>query len=119
MFDRPGIGVEDLPWIHRDQFVHYLELTRAVSDPYDWPRLRDDLLQALTAAFGLDACNANGERLTPSQQLALHLIDEIRTHHDPATDWPAFFDTLWTRRRSIRPDLPEPPFAMLHRRTDE
>ena len=106
MFDRPGIGIEDLPWIHRDQFVHYLQLAHALSDPHDWSRLREDLLQALTAAFGLDAINANGERLTPAQQRALDLLDEIRHDHDPAADWPAFFDTLWTQRHAIRPDLP-------------
>ncbi|HVM21027.1 MAG TPA: hypothetical protein VM307_13795 [Egibacteraceae bacterium] len=105
MFDRAGIGIEDLPWIHRDQFVHYLQLAHALGDPHDWPRLREQLLQALTAAFGLDACT-NGERLTPSQQRALDVLDEIRPHHNPATHWPAFFDTLWTRRHAIRPDLP-------------
>ncbi len=54
MFDRPGIGIEDLPWIHRDQFVHYTQLAYVLSDPQDWLRLRQDLMRALTAAFGLD-----------------------------------------------------------------
>ncbi len=106
MFDRAGIGIEDLPWIHRDQFVHYIQLAYVLSDPNDWSHLREELLQALTAAFGLDACHANGERLTPSQQRALEVLDEIRPHHDPATEWLAFFDTLWTRRHAIRPNLP-------------
>ncbi|MBA2529269.1 MAG: hypothetical protein H0V19_04805 [Euzebyales bacterium] len=55
MFDRPGIGVEDLAWIHRDQFVYYVQLAHALGDPTDWSGLRHDLLRALTAAFGLDA----------------------------------------------------------------
>ncbi len=106
MFDQPGIGIEDLPWIHRDQYVHYVQLAHAFCDADDWPRLRQDLLHALTAAFGLDPCDANGEGLTPSQRRALGVLDEICPHHNPATDWPAFFDTLWTRRHAIRPDLP-------------
>ncbi len=65
MFDGPGIGVEDLAWIHRDQFVHYVQLAHALGDPTDWSRLRHDLLRALTAAFGLDA--GMGDELTPRQ----------------------------------------------------
>ncbi len=106
MFDRAGIGIEDLPWIHRDQFVHYLQLAYVLSDPDDWWRLREELLQALTAAFGLDACDAAGERHTPSQRRALEVLDEIRRHYDPAKEWPAYFDTLWAQRHAIRPDLP-------------
>lgn len=105
MFDRPGIGIEDLPWIHRHQFVHYIQLAHALSDPHDWPRLRQDLVQALTAAFGLDAGNTSGERLTPPQRRALDVLDDIRLRHNPATDWPAFSDSLWTRRHAIRADL--------------
>ena len=33
MFDRPGIDLDDLVWIHRDQFVHYLQLAFALGDP--------------------------------------------------------------------------------------
>ena len=105
MFDLPGVGVEDLPWIHRDQFVHYVELAHALGDPRDWPRLRTDLLRALTAAFGLDAGMVSAGRLTPRQHRALQVLDHIRRQHDPATNWPQFFDTLWTRRHAIRPDL--------------
>lgn len=105
MFDRPGIGLDDLPWIYRDQFVHYVELAHALGDPHDWPRLRQDLLRALTAAFGLDAGNLNSDRLSPRQRRALELLDEIRHRHDPAADWPAFFGALWDQRRAIRPDL--------------
>jgi hypothetical protein len=104
MFDQPGIGVEDLAWIHREQFVHYLQLAHALSDPGEWPRFRQDLLRALTAAFGPDAGIADG--LTPREQRALQVLDEIHRRHDPATNWPAFFEMLWSRRHAIRPDLP-------------
>ena len=104
MFDRPGIGVEDLAWIHRDQFVHYVQLAHALGDPGDWSRLRQDLLRALTAAFGLDA----GTGFAPTQQQtgALQLLDEIHRQHDQATHWPTFLETLWRRRQDIRGDLP-------------
>lgn len=104
MFDRSGIGVEDLVWIHRDQFVHYVLMAYALGDPTDWSRLRHDLLRALTAAFGLG--DGAGDALTPRQQRALQLLDEIRGQHDPAFDWPTFFEVLWSRRHVIRTDLP-------------
>jgi hypothetical protein len=106
MFDRPGIGLDDLPWIHRDQYVHYVELAHALSNPHDWPLLRRDLLDSLTAAFGLGRCDGNGDAFTSQQRRALEVLHEIRGQHDPATDWPAFFDALWQRRHAIRPDLP-------------
>jgi hypothetical protein len=117
MFEQSGIGVDDLAWIHRDQFVHYVELAHASSDPGSWPRFRKDLMRALTAAFGLHAGDTHGG-LTSSQRRALDVLDEIRPHHDPETDWPAFFDALWSRRHAIRPDLPDPPLAS-RGRTDE
>ncbi len=108
MFDRPGdgIGVDDLAWIYRDEYVYYVELAHALGDPGDWPRFQQDLLRALTAAFGHDAHPVNGEGLTARQRRTLQLLDEICRRYDPATDWPAFFDTLWSRRHAIRPDLP-------------
>ena len=106
MFSQPGIGVEDLAWIHRDQFVHYVELAHALGDPDDWARFRDQLLCALTAAFGLVVRGLNGDRLTPDERHTLQVLDQVRWRHDPATDWPAFFELLWNRRRAIRPDLP-------------
>jgi hypothetical protein len=106
MFSQPGIGVEDLPWIHRDQFVHYVELAHALGDPDDWSCFRDDLLRALTAAFGPDPGGVNGDRLTPSEHRAVQVLEQVRCQHDPATDWPSFIALLWSRRHAIRPDLP-------------
>lgn len=105
MFDRPGIGVEDLPWIQRDQFVHYMHLAHARADGQSWPQLRQDLMRGLAAAFGLDAGHAHGDQYTAWEGGVLELLDKVRHQHDPATEWPAFFDTLWSRRHNIRPDL--------------
>ena len=106
MLSQPGIGLEDLPWIHRDQFVHYVELAHALSDPDDWARFRDDLVRGLIAAFGLDAQGVDGHQLTPLKHHALLVLDQVRHQHDPVTAWPAFFELLWSRRHAIRPDLP-------------
>lgn len=95
MFDRNGVGIDDLAWIRRDQYVHYTTLAHQLGDPHDWPRFRHDLADAITAAFGLH----------PRRQRVLDLLDAVRTHHGPATNWPAFFDALWARRHEIRPDL--------------
>lgn len=105
MLDRPGIAMDDLAWIHRDEFVHYIELAHGLSEPHDWPRLREGLLRALTAAFGLDAGNVHDTQFASPQRRALDVLDDIRRHHNPSTDWPAFFDALWSRRHAIRTDL--------------
>jgi hypothetical protein len=106
MFSQPGIGIEDLPWIHRDQFVHYVELAYALGDPDDWSCFRDDLLRALTAAFGLEPGDVNGDRLTTHEHHVLEVLEQIRCRHDPASDWLGFSELLWSRRHAIRPDLP-------------
>lgn len=95
MFDQPGIGIDDIAWIQRDQFVYYLEMERALGDPGDWSRFRSDLLQALQAAFGIDI----------DTEQVLELLDRMSTLHDPLTDWPAFFEALWGHRTQIRADL--------------
>lgn len=93
-----GIGVEDLAWIHRDQFLHYLTVTRATSDPTAWRRFRDAVVEALEAAFGLAP-----EETGPAGALAV--VEAVRRTFDPADDWEGFLDELWRQRRSIRPDL--------------
>lgn len=102
MHGPPGIGLQDLAWIQRDQFVHYVSLARATQDPDDWPTFRQALLEALTAAFGLDhEPEGHGARRTA----AFALLDRTRPIHDPTEAWPGFMETLWARRHTIRPDL--------------
>jgi hypothetical protein len=106
VFDHPGIGIEDLPWIYRDEFVHYVELAHTLGDPRDWPRFRQDLARALTAAFGLATGPLDGQRHSPAMDQVLEVLDEVCRQHDPASAWSAFFEQLWSRRHAIRPDLP-------------
>jgi hypothetical protein len=81
----PGDSAMCLAWIHRDQFVHYIQLAHALGDPGDWSRFREDLMRALTAAFGLDAEYATGQ-LTPRQRNALEVLDRSgRTTTRPRT----------------------------------
>ena len=97
-----GMGVDDLAWIQRDQFVHYLGLARATHGAAEWPTYRQALLEALIAAFGLDhQTDGHGVR----RAAAVALLDTIGPTHDPVDDWHAFMETLWARRHVIRPDL--------------
>jgi hypothetical protein len=112
MDEQYGFGVDDLPWIYRDQFVYYGQLAHSLADPHDWPQFRQELLDALTSAFVLDSGGVARGSLTDSQRRALAVLDELRRIHDPATDWPAFFDALWARRHAIKVDLPEDPVGL-------
>lgn len=52
MFDRPGIDLDrDLEWIRRDQYVYYLEIAHALGDPTGSATVRNDMADALSAAF--------------------------------------------------------------------
>ncbi len=111
MFEEPGIGVDDLTWIQRDQFVYYVEMEHELSDPRDWPRFRDNLIEALNAAFGLDSVGVNADpaaaqlTLPSRRRRVLEVLEEIRSQHDPASDWSKFFHALWGSRRALRGDL--------------
>ncbi len=111
MFAERGIGAGDLRWIQRDQFVYFVELEHELSDPRDWPRFRENLAEALNAAFGLDSVGVDADRaggeptVFSSRGRVLQVLEEIRCQHDPVTDWSRFFDALWERRRVLREDL--------------
>ncbi len=110
MFGEPGIDLgEDLEWIHRDQYVYYLEMAHALGDPTDWASFRSDLAAALGAAFSLYrtppwADRRSTEDLRTRQQV-LDVLDSVRFRHHPAGDWDSFFDALWERRSELRDDL--------------
>lgn len=110
MFGQIGISLDDLEEIDRSQFVYYVTMERTLSDPDDWPRFRADLLEALASAFALDAvCVSNDSALERARNCqrracALELLDDVRRRHDPARDWPSFFDALWDGRAVLLED---------------
>lgn len=55
MDDEPGIGMDDLPAIYHDGYLHAIESARAEHDPADdWDSFREYLWQALVRVFGLN-----------------------------------------------------------------
>lgn len=104
MFDQSSIGIEDLACIHRDQFVHYLQLAHALGDPQDGSGFRQALLSALTAAFGLAAGMDVGRPRREERPCGSSIRSACSTAL--AADWPTFFGTLSSRRHDIRADLP-------------
>lgn len=102
MSENRGIGLDDLPTIQHDQFAHYLAVARRDNDPHDWPTFRHALLEAITAAFGLDE---DDEDAQASRMATLGVLDSLRSRHDPAESWRGFMESLWRQRHAIRPDL--------------
>lgn len=110
MFTQPGIGLEDLAWIRRDQFIYYVELERGLHDPRDWPGFRERLVEALMAAFALNlgpgVRGADGMRESEgSRGRVRRLLEEVRAGHDPVLDWLGFREALWEARTRLRGDL--------------
>lgn len=101
MKDHPGIGVDDLPWIHREQFVHYLTVARSTDDATDWPNFRPAILEALAAAFGLDAEEVRLRGVT-------EVLDAASRDYDPAARWSEFMEAVWAERHVLRPDIAWP-----------
>ena len=95
-------------FIERDQFVYFVTLARELGDPADWPGFREELVAALTAAWGLDAIwshldvETQRQRTNGRLQRAYALVDELRSRHDPLTDWDRFFEGLWAARGPLR-----------------
>lgn len=97
MFDEPGIDVDEVAWIERDQFVYFMEMEHQLGDPGDWGRFRIGLADALGAAFGWGshACD----------RAALQLLDEVRETIDPEAEWDRFLESVWSAlpRFRLRP----------------
>jgi hypothetical protein len=95
-------------FIERDQFVYFVTMARELGDPTDWPSFRRELVAALNAAWGLDTiwlevpADVQRRRTTERLGRALALVDELRTRHDPLSDWERFFDALWDARSRLR-----------------
>jgi hypothetical protein len=102
MFEDGGMGMEEYEWILRDEYVHYMELARALGDPTDWPAFRLDLLRAINAAFNLGHPATVRNGLNAPQQRAAEHLELVRVDHDPALNWCAFSDAVWAGRGSIK-----------------
>ena len=98
-------------FITRDQFVYFVTLAREKGDPADWPRFRVELVDALTAAWGLDTRwtdldrDAREGEVAQRRRRAFDLVDQVRSRHDPLCDWDRFFDALWEGRARVREPL--------------
>lgn len=98
MFDQPGITLDDLEWIQRDEFVHYLTLAHELGHPSDWSTFRRELLAAVAAVYGFAAGPAKADG---HPRDTLDILDSIRSRHDPGRDWPKFMDCLWAARHHV------------------
>lgn len=66
-----GIGVEDLPDVYREEYLHAVEIAKAIHDPgSDWDNFVEALWLALVPAFGLDV--RVGHRRDPSKSPSQH-----------------------------------------------
>jgi len=99
MFGTPGIDVDDLPWIERDQFVYFMEMEHHLNDPGDWPRFREGLVAALATAFGWDPSHALDDARHDDEVLVL--LEAARQVADPAVNWNGFVDEVWSGTRAI------------------
>jgi hypothetical protein len=99
-----GAAGFDPGFIERDQFVYFVMMERELGTPGDWSNFRVGLVDALTVAWGLNTVwvdldrPAQLERIARRRQVAFGIVDQVRTGHDPLTDWDGFFDALWDAR---------------------
>ena len=111
MEDDVGVPARfDPAFIERDQFVYFVMMERELGTPGDWSSFRVGLVDALTVAWGLDTVwldldrPAQLERIARRRQAAFGIVDQVRTGHDPLTDWDGFFDALWDARGPLCDD---------------
>lgn len=94
--DSHPAGLADLARVRRSQFDHFVGQARHEANLEDWPTLRCRLLDALTAAGGLewaasDTAPSGVQLRTIRRRASVEaLLDQVRERHDPARAWPAF-----------------------------
>jgi hypothetical protein len=102
-----GIRLDELPAIERDAFLHYVTITRRCGHVAMWPVFRDELVDALTAAFGLDSRwldrdhAAETARIAERRRRAFALVDEVAARFDPEDQWSEFREALWDGRSPL------------------
>lgn len=97
----PGIDIEDLASIERDQFVYFMAMEHELNDPTDWPKFREGLVNALAVAYGWDP---SAEAWSQRRQHAVDVLDGARGAANPSTDWLKFRDKVWQGIRIARSD---------------
>lgn len=91
MFDGPGISVDDVAVIEREQFVYFMEMERETGDVSDWSAFRAGLGDAIATALGWEPADAQ----RGAEVIAL--LDAACEVADPSTDWPRFSDEVWAQ----------------------
>ena len=97
MDDDPNV-IGTSAWIERDQFVYFVTMAREPGNPRDPQVLRNELVAALHAAWGIDGtwlhldANARHDRCVRRISLANAVVEEVRWHHDPASGSDGFLE---------------------------
>lgn len=69
MDQQAGIGIDDMPAIYREGYLHAIESARDEHDPAtEWDRFREYLWHALVGVFGLDVTQPWPAEGTSEQQ---------------------------------------------------
>lgn len=106
-----GLHLDELPRIERESFLQFVTIARRCGHANDWTVFRDELVSALTAAFGLDSrwvdLNHDQEtaRIAARRRRAFALVNQAAARHDPVSQWPHFREAVWNGRHALM----EPP----------
>lgn len=57
--DGPGIGLDDLPGIYREEYLYAVEIARGKHDPcLEWEAFRETLWRYMVRVFGIEDVTA-------------------------------------------------------------
>jgi hypothetical protein len=111
-----GLQLDELPRVERDSFVHFVTIARRCGRADEWMKFREELVAALTAAFGLDSRWVDRDhdletaRIAERRRRACALVDEVDAQYDRLAQWPQFREALWEgRHRLMIPPAPRRP----------
>lgn len=102
-----GLHLDELPRIERDSFLHFVTIARRCGHAEGWTVFRDELVSALTAAFGLDSRwvdldhDQEMTRIAARRRCAFALVDQTAERYDPVSQWPQFREALWDNRHPL------------------
>lgn len=105
--DGRGLHLDELPQIEREGFVHFVTIARRCGHDGRWTVFREELVSALTAAFGLDSRWLDRDqeletaRIAERCRRAFVLVDQAAGRFDPVSQWPQFREALWDGRQAL------------------